>query len=246
MRHIETHRTDGSLIGFTVEGEDALCQHIAGLSEACSGPGCPQTQPSRTLEQAPGGIVWIMIPLPLHTERVGAEVVVRGHSGTRHNDSGVGLVVCGVRNALVAYYGPILLPLYRLEIWHTSETAEIFLHDGPPLARWGVKECALVNGVWLVVNDFLHEHLFLIGAEDVLGAEYSLTAGPASIGSIYIIVFADLVEVAAFQSVLVANHVLLLDEVEVSIKLAHLDVADAAGYIHLTIIEEHSRVVVDA
>ena len=51
---------------------------------------------------------------------------------------------------------------------------------------------------------------------------------------------------AALQTVLAADDVLLLYEVEVLVELAHLDVADAAGHVDLAIVEEHAGVVVDA
>ena len=103
-----------------------------------------------------------------------------------------------------------------------------------------------MHGVGLSVDDLLDEHLLLIRTEDVLRAEHSLSAGPSAIGGIDVVVFSFLIKVAAFQSLLILNDILLADEIKVLVELTHLDIAYSAGHIHLSVIEEHARVVVDA
>ena len=51
---------------------------------------------------------------------------------------------------------------------------------------------------------------------------------------------------AAFQPVLVLDDILFAYEVEVLVEFAHLDVADTASHIHLSIVEQHAGIVVDA
>ena len=103
-----------------------------------------------------------------------------------------------------------------------------------------------MNGVGHVVIGFLDHHLLLVGAEDVLRAEYGLSAGPSAVGGVDVVVVAYLVEVAAFQSVAVGDDGLVTLEVELLVEFADGDVADAAGHVDLAVVEEHARVVVAA
>ena len=187
-----------------------------------------------------------MVPLPLLPERIAAEVVVGRQLVTGHGLSGGRLVVSGIRHAFVAHDGPVVGPLHGLQVRHTAHTTEVFLKDCPPFACGCVDERALVHGVRFAVDCLLHEHLFLVRTEDVLRAEHRLTAGPAAIGGIDIIVVANLVEVATLEARLVAYDALFTNEIEVLVELAHLNIADAAGHIDLAVVEEHAGVVVDA
>ena len=103
-----------------------------------------------------------------------------------------------------------------------------------------------MNGVDLAVDGLLDEHLLLVGSEDILRAEDSLSGGPSAIGGIEVVVVADVIEVTALESVAVADDTLLADVIEVLVELANLDIADAAGYVDLAIVEEHAGIVVDA
>ena len=192
-----------------------------------------------------------MVPLPLHAQRIGAETVVRRHLLSWRGGYGVGLVIGGVGYAVIAKDGPVVHPHHGLQVRHTPQTAEVLLQDGPPLLHLSVlvgyvDEGSLVNGVGHTVDILLHQHLLLVGAEDVLGAENSLSAGPSAIGGIDIVIVANLIEVTTLQAALVADDLLFLNEVEVLVKLAHENVADAAGYVYLAVIEQHARIVVSS
>ena len=189
-----------------------------------------------------------MVPLPLHAERIGAEDIGGGQALHAIVANGLGLghlaVEALVGRAVVADDRPVVDPLHGLQVGHAAKCTQVFLHDGPPLALSILNEGTLVNGVWHVVIGFLHHHLLLVGAEDVLRAEDGLSAGPAAVGGIDVIVVAYLVEVAALQSVTVGDDSLVALEVEVLVKLADGYVANAAGHVDLAVVEEHARVVV--
>ena len=191
-----------------------------------------------------------MVPLPLLAEGIGAEHIGGGQSLHAVVAHGLGFAYLAVetlvRRAVVADHGPVVDPLDGLQVGHASECAQVFLHDGPPLALRVLDEGALVNGVGHVVIGFLDHHLLLVGAEDVLRAEYSLSAGPSAVGGVDVVVVAYLVEVAAFQSVAVGDDGLVTLEVELLVEFADGDVANAAGHVDLAVVEEHARVVVAA
>ena len=73
-----------------------------------------------------------------------------------------------------------------------------------------------------------------------------MSAWPASVGGVDVIVVANLVEVAAFETIVVGNDFLLFLEVKILVELADGYVAYALSDINLTIVEEHARVVVAA
>ena len=186
-----------------------------------------------------------MVPLPLHTQRIVAETVICRKDADRISRPNIRFCVGGIGLAVVTNYWPVVFPHYWLQVWHTPQSALVFLHDGPPLTAIGrIHKGTLVYGVNLPINIFFYEHLLLIGTEDVFRTEDCLSGWPSSIGGIDIVVITNLVEVTTFQSAFVLNDILLLDEVEVLVEFTHLDVSDTTCYVYLSVIEEHARVIV--
>ena len=205
-----------------------------------------------------------MVPLPLHTQGLLTEVIAGGESALRtlrflRTLSILRTLITLITRSLnpvnkadggpcaAGHDGPAVLPRDGLQVGEAAKGAKVFLHHGPPLAGGVLNECALMDGVGLLVVPLLHEHPLFVGTEDVLRAEHGLTARPAAISGIYIIIVAYPVEVAALEAAAFAHHYLLLaEEVEVLVELAHDEVVDAADDIDAVAVEEEARVVVVA
>ena len=91
-----------------------------------------QAQPSRTLEEAPRAVVGVVVPLPLHAERIGTEVVVGGQRRAGTARAHPGIVEHIARLAVAAHNRPVVGPAHRLQVGHTAQAPQVFLQDGPP------------------------------------------------------------------------------------------------------------------
>ena len=108
--------------------EDTLGEHVAGRSQSVDFTCGLQTEPSRSFEQSPGAIVGIMVPLPLHSQWVVAEIVVRRQGLTglyrqcRLSISGIGAngTYGSDRFTIFADDRPLVDPCHRLQVWYAA------------------------------------------------------------------------------------------------------------------------------
>src|SRR5574344_2340716 len=103
-------------------------------------------QIARTFEQAPLGVVGVMVPLPLHTPLVVAETVGGGQIGlgilyVANIRFGIGTCVLAVG----ADDGPVVAPCYRQQIRHTSVRAAVAHQHGPPVSTLCLNHRTLVD-----------------------------------------------------------------------------------------------------
>ena len=237
---------DGTCRGLVLLHEDTLCQHVASLCEARYDVGGLQAQPSGPFEEAPGAVVGVVVPLPLLAEGIVAKDICGGQTLDGDVTLAMRFRVRVIGHAVVAHNGPVVSPPHGLQVRESSQTAEVLLHDGPPLALGVFDEGALMNGVGFAVDELLHEHFFFVFSEDIFRAEYDLTAGPASVGGVDIIIVAFLIEMASLESSAAFYDGLLLLEIEVLVEFANFDFINATCNIHLAVVEEHTGVVVPA
>ena len=117
-----------------------------------------------------------MVPLPLHSQWVVAEIVVRRQGLTglyrqcRLSISGIGAngTYGSDRFTIFADDRPLVDPCHRLQVWYAAQCAYIFLQNSPPLSFRCIDKCPLMNGVGFVVDGFFEEYLSFVWSEDVL------------------------------------------------------------------------------
>ena len=202
-----------------------------------------QTQESRALGERPSTFVAIVIPAPLKSQVVVAEVVVRGQCFC---------CCCAVADARLSvnfalvvidlYRRPSILPTNGQQIGHAAVRSFVGKKHRPPFAALCLDERSLMD------VSVVEQELLFVGAENILRAEHSLVGGESAVCGVYIIVVANLVQAAALEAALYAVfcNLFILYSLEILVYFGDTYVVYSVSNVCIVAIEKKAAIIESA
>ena len=172
-----------------------------------------------------------------------AEIVIRGQRFCcRRSVADAGLFVHFALVAVDIYRGPSILPAYGKQIGHAAVCSFVGKKHRPPFAALCRDKRALMD------VSVVEQELLFVGAEDVFRTENCLVGGESSVGGVYIIVVANLVQTAALEPALYAVfcNLFVLYSLEILVDLGNAYIVYSVCNVCVVAVEEKTAIVESA